>query len=260
VNILQELAQSTKARYTQKEQETPLALLKEKAESSPSRLSSLSFETALRKEGLSVICEVKKASPSKGLIAAAFPYLEIAQEYEKGGGDAISVLTEPSRFLGKDQYLSEIASLVSVPVLRKDFTVCPYQLYEAKLLKASAVLLICALLTDREIEHYLTICREIGIEALVEAHDKEETMRAVALGATIIGVNNRDLKTFKVDIETSIRLRDLVPADRVFVSESGIETPTDTIRLRQNGIDAVLVGECLMRSQNKGAMIQGFKG
>jgi indole-3-glycerol phosphate synthase len=214
----------------------------------------------LRKEGLSVICEVKKASPSKGLIAADFPYLDIAKEYEKGGGDAISVLTEPSRFLGKDQYLSEIASLVSVPVLRKDFTVCPYQLYEAKLLKASAILLICALLTDREIEYYLKICREIGIEALVEAHDKEETLRAVELGASIIGVNNRDLKTFNVDIETSIRLRDLVPPSITFVSESGIETPSDTKVLKGHGVDAVLVGECLMRSKNKGSMIQGFKG
>jgi indole-3-glycerol phosphate synthase len=260
VNILQELALSTKARYTQKEQETPLALLKEKAENCPSGLILHPFESALRKEGLSVICEVKKASPSKGLIAADFPYLDIAKEYEKGGGDAISVLTEPSRFLGKDQYLSEIASLVSVPVLRKDFTVCPYQLYEAKLLKASAILLICALLTDREIEYYLKICREIGIEALVEAHDKEETVRAVELGASIIGVNNRDLKTFKVDIETSIRLRDFVPPEIVFVSESGIETPSDTKVLRDHGVDAVLVGECLMRAKDKGAMIQGFKG
>jgi indole-3-glycerol phosphate synthase len=258
MNILEELAQTATLRYQEKEKAFPLARLKEQAEAFPS--PSFAFEKALRKEGLSVICEVKKASPSKGLIASVFPYVTIAREYEQGGGDAISVLTEPSRFLGKDQYLSEIATSVSLPVLRKDFTVCPYQIYEAKLLGASAVLLICALLNDKEIERYLQLCADLGLDALVEAHDKVETERAIALGSKIIGVNNRDLKTFKVDIETSIRLRNLVPPSTVFVSESGIESAADTKVLKEHGVDAVLVGECLMRSHHKESMIKGFKG
>lgn len=260
MNILQQLAQSTRIRYEEKEIARPLALLKEQLGTCNPLVPAFPFAKALRKEGLSVICEVKKASPSKGIIAANFPYLDIAKEYELGGGDAISVLTEPSRFLGRDQYLSEIAAAVSLPVLRKDFTVCPYQIYEAKLLGASAVLLICALLSDREIEHYLQLCDELGLDALVEAHDRQETERAIALGAKIIGINNRDLKTFKVDIETSVRLRNLVPPSIVFVSESGIETEKDTQVLRAHGVDAVLIGECLMRSYDKAGMIKGFKG
>ncbi|AEV28714.1 Indole-3-glycerol phosphate synthase [Sphaerochaeta pleomorpha str. Grapes] len=260
MNILQQLAQSTKNRYKGKEVNRPLALLKEQAELCTPLSPAFPFARALRKEGLSVICEIKKASPSKGIISSDFPYLEIAKEYAIGGGDAISVLTEPSLFLGKDRYLSEIAPLVSLPLLRKDFTVCPYQIYEAKLLGASSVLLICALLSDADIESYLQLCEDLGLDALVEAHDKQETERAIALGAKIIGVNNRDLKTFKVDLETSIRLRNLVPPSIIFVSESGIETKQDTRILRSHGIDAVLVGECLMRSFDKAGMIKGFKG
>ncbi|MCI5650266.1 MAG: indole-3-glycerol phosphate synthase TrpC [Fusicatenibacter sp.] len=211
------------------------------------------FEKALAKPGISFICEVKKASPSKGIIAPEFPYLEIAKEYEQAGAAAISCLTEPEFFLGSDQYLLEIASLVSIPVLRKDFTIDPYMIYEAKVLNASAVLLICSLLNDAQLKEYLEIAHSLGLSALVEAHTEEEVDRAVAVGARIIGVNNRNLKDFTVDIQNSERLRSRVPGEILYVSESGIRTPEDIGRLYRNGTDAVLIGETLMRSEDKKA-------
>lgn len=218
------------------------------------------FEAALRKPGLSLICEVKKASPSKGVISENFPYLEIARDYEAAGADAVSVLTEPDYFQGNDRYLSEIRQQVKIPLLRKDFVVDPYQIYEAKVLGAHAVLLICALLTVEDLSRYIEICTELGLSALVEAHTEQEVLAAVASGANIIGVNNRDLKTFKVDLETSLKLRPLVPADRVFVAESGIQTAEDIRRLRDAKVDAVLIGETLMRSENKKAAMDALKG
>jgi indole-3-glycerol phosphate synthase len=215
------------------------------------------FEQALAKPGLSFICEVKKASPSKGLIAQDksgapfFPYLEIAQEYEKAGAEAISVLTEPEYFLGSDEYLREIAIAVQVPVLRKDFIVDPYQIYEAKLLGASAVLLICALLDTVTLTEYIGITRALGLAALVEAHSGDEVRSAVSAGARIIGINNRDLKTFKVDLAVTGKLRGLVPAGIIAVSESGIRSADDIRILSEYGIDAVLIGETLMRSGDK---------
>ncbi len=215
----------------------------------------LGFEQSLRQPGLSFICEVKKASPSKGLIAENFPYLEIAKDYEAAGAAAISCLTEPYYFQGKDEYLREIAEQAAIPVLRKDFTVDPYMIYEAKLLGASAVLLICAILTDQELVEYRELAESFGLSALVEAHDEEEVRRALASGAKIVGVNNRDLRTFEVDIRNSIRLRPLVPDTCVFVSESGIRTEEDMKALYENGTDAVLIGETLMRAPDKKAMI-----
>jgi indole-3-glycerol phosphate synthase len=215
------------------------------------------FEQALTKPGLSFISEVKKASPSKGLIAhdesgaPFFPYLEIAQEYEKAGADAISVLTEPEYFLGSDEYLRKIAATVQVPVLRKDFIVDPYQIYEAKLLGASAVLLICALLDTATLTEYIGIARALGIAALVEAHSADEVRSAVSAGARIIGINNRDLKTFKVDLAVTGKLREFVPAGIITVSESGIRSAEDIRVLSEYGIDAVLIGETLMRSGDK---------
>ncbi len=218
------------------------------------------FKQAVSGEGIHFICEVKKASPSKGLIAEDFPYLDIAKEYEQAGAAAISVLTEPEYFLGRDEYLQEIARRVSIPVLRKDFTVDVYQIYEAKLLGASAVLLICALLDDTELKEFLEIAHSIGLSALVEAHDEAEVKRALAAGAEIIGVNNRDLKSFTVDIENSVRLRKLVPENIVFVSESGIKTAKDIDVLRKNGTNAVLIGEMLMRSSDKKQVLKELAG
>lgn len=218
------------------------------------------FLAALKKPGVSFICEVKKASPSKGVIAEEFPYVEIAREYEDAGADCISCLTEPKWFLGSDEIFGEIREQVTVPMLRKDFVVDEYQIYQAKVMGADAVLLICALLDRETIAKYLGICKELGLAALVETHDEKEIRDAVLAGAEIIGVNNRNLKDFTVDIENSSRLRELVPPEVVFVAESGIRTPEDVAVLRRQGVDAVLVGETLMRAQDKREVLRRLRG
>ena len=218
-----------------------------------------SFEKALKKPELSFILECKKASPSKGLIAPDFPYLQIAKDYEAAGADCISVLTEPKWFLGSNDYLKEIASEVKIPCLRKDFTVDEYMIYEARTLGARAILLICSILSKSQIEEYIGICNELGISAIVETHDEKEVEVAVASGARIIGVNNRNLKDFSVDSSNSKRLRDLIPTDRVFVSESGLKTPEDIKTIRDAGADAVLIGETVMRAADKKAALNLLK-
>lgn len=250
MTILNTIADYARQRYKDKDE----LLIKEKALSMPK--GDFAFEKALSKDGLSFICEVKKASPSKGVIAEDFPYLEIAKEYEEAGASAISCLTEPEWFLGKDEYLEEIAKTVSVPVLRKDFTVCKYQIYEAKILGASAVLLICALLDTETIREYIKICDTLGISALVEAHDEKEVKSAIEAGARIIGVNNRNLKDFTVDVNNSTRYRSMIPQGILFVSESGIKTHSDIEILLKNGTNAVLIGETFMRAENKKQMLE----
>lgn len=215
-----------------------------------------SFEKTLKTDGLSFICEVKKASPSKGVIAEDFPYLAIAREYEIAGASAISCLTEPKWFLGRDEYLEDIVQNVSIPVLRKDFTVCEYQIYEAKLLGAGAVLLICALLDTKTIKRYISLCDELGLSALVEAHNEDEVRSALNAGARIIGVNNRDLRDFSVDVNHSTKYRQMIPSDVIFVSESGIKNHGDIKVLLDNKTDAVLIGETLMRAENKKTALQ----
>lgn len=218
------------------------------------------FENALKKTGISFICECKKASPSKGLIAPDFPYLRIAKDYEAAGADCISVLTEPKWFLGRDEYLKEIADSVSVPCLRKDFTVDTYMIYEAKVLGASAVLLICSILDEKQLEEYICICDELGLSALVEAHDEREIYMALHAGARIIGVNNRNLKDFSVDTDNSRRLREMISKDVLFVSESGVASAGDVAKLREIGADAVLIGEALMRAPNKKTKLAELRG
>ncbi len=257
--ILDEIAEKTRERIAKKKLEIPADMLRAKAEEMSADMGFV-FEKALRGEDIRFICEVKKASPSKGLIAKEFPYLEIAKEYEQAGAAAISVLTEPFYFQGSDGYLREIAGAVGIPVLRKDFTVDEYMIYEAKVLGANAVLLICAILNDGELARYLKLAHSLGLSALVEAHDGEEVRRALSCGARIIGVNNRDLKTFQVDIENSLRLRSLIPDEVIFVSESGMRTPEDIAALRRNGTDAVLIGETLMRSPDKRAALDALRG
>ena len=217
------------------------------------------FERALRQPGMSFICEVKKASPSKGIIAEDFPYMDIAKDYEAAGASAISCLTEPYWFLGSDVYLEEIAENVSIPVLRKDFTCSEYMIWQAKALGASAVLLICSVLDDGELRAYHRLTEELHMSALVEAHDADEIERAKQAGARIIGVNNRDLKDFSVDIGHSARLRQLAGEDTVFVSESGIRTPEDMRTLCENGTDVVLIGEMLMRAPDRQAALRALK-
>lgn len=257
-NILEQLAEHAAYRMEQAKKKLPPAEIEKQA--LYMKKGEFAFEKALRKPGISFICECKKASPSKGLIAPDFPYLQIAKEYEDAGADAISVLTEPKWFLGSDAYLKEIAMAVSVPCLRKDFTVDKYMIYEAKLLGASAVLLICSILSEAQIREYLAVCETLGLSALVETHDEEEVDMALAAGARVIGVNNRNLKDFTVDTENSRRLRERIPRDVLFVSESGVSGPEDVKRLAQIGADAVLVGEALMRASDKKQMLLELRG
>lgn len=266
MNILQEIADKRRIDVEKRKQKVSPEMIKARAERIAAEEKaekgdfSFPFEEAIKAEGIQFICEVKKASPSKGVIASDFPWLEIALEYQQAGAAAISVLTEPEYFLGKDEYLEEIAKKVSLPVLRKDFTIDAYQIYEAKVLGASAVLLICTLLERERLKEFLNLAHGLGLSALVEAHNEEEVKQAVEAGARIIGVNNRDLKTFRVDIHNSIRLRGLIPEDILFVSESGIQTPADIQALRENGTDAVLIGETLMRSGDKERMLKELTG
>lgn len=260
--ILEEIAAKTRVRIEEQKRKKSLEGVRREAEQFPHRndLPPFAFEKALRGEEISFICEVKKASPSKGVIAQDFPYLHIAMEYEEAGAAAISVLTEPFYFQGSDNYLLQIAESVNIPVLRKDFTVDAYQIYEAKRLGASAVLLICALLDTQTLTEYRNIAESLGMSALVEAHTEAEVESALKSGARIIGVNNRNLKTFEVDVTTSIRLRKLVPSDIVFVSESGIKGREDIARLQKNGTNAVLIGETFMRSADKKKQLAVLRG
>ncbi len=257
-NILEQLAAYARTRVEQAKAVRPLADVKAAALAQPK--GDFAFEKALAQPGVRFICECKRASPSKGLIAPVFPYLDIAKEYAAAGADAISVLTEPKWFLGSDEYLQQIAAAVPVPCLRKDFTVDEYMIYEAKLLGASAVLLICSLLDTETLHQYLGICDALGLSALVEAHDEQEIASAAAAGARVIGVNNRNLKNFTVDVTNSLALRQKAPPGVLFVAESGITSPSDVSALRAAGVDAVLVGEALMRAPDKAAALAALRG
>ncbi|MGL5512119.1 MAG: indole-3-glycerol phosphate synthase TrpC, partial [Sporomusa sp.] len=218
------------------------------------------FEKALATNDIAFICEVKKASPSKGIIAGSFPYLQIAKDYQAAGASAISVLTEPSFFLGSNEYLEQIKQAVNIPILRKDFIIDEYQIYESRMIGADAILLICSILASNTIKAYIEIADQLGMSCLVEAHDEAEIKSAISVGARVIGVNNRNLKTFEVDITNSINLRKLVPTEIIFVSESGISTASDIKKLRENGTNAVLIGETLMRSENKKRELDKLRG
>ena len=258
MTILDKLAEHAKERVAEAKQNISLSEICRMAMSMPK--GDFAFENALRSEDISFICECKKASPSKGLIAEDFPYLQIAKDYEAAGADCISVLTEPKWFLGSNEYLKEIAASVSIPCLRKDFTVDEYMIYEAKTLGASAVLLIVSLLSETQLREYIKICDELGMSALVEIHDEKEALTAINAGAALIGVNNRNLKDFSVDTENSKRLRNLIPRNILFVSESGVKTASDVQTLREIGADAVLVGETLMKAENKCEKLKELRG
>ena len=246
MNILETITLRTKERIAEEKQHLPLSEVRRQAEEKQKQADVPDFEAALRAPGLSFICEVKKASPSKGVIAEDFPYLEIAGDYEAGGASAISCLTEPFWFQGQDRYLVEIAAQVSIPVLRKDFTCDEYMIYQARAMGASAVLLICSVLDEKELGAYISLAEELGLSALVEAHGPEEIEQAAKAGARIIGVNNRNLKDFTVDIGNSAKLR-------------GIRGPEDLKVLYENGTDAVLIGEMLMRSPDRKAALRGLR-
>lgn len=260
MSILNEIAARTKERIAEEKFKVPLRELISQQNSDLAKHAEekISFLEALKKPGMSYICEVKKASPSKGLIAPDFPYLDIAKEYEQAGASAISCLTEPFYFQGADRYLQEISQAVELPVLRKDFTVDEYMIYQAKAFGASAVLLICAILDNSQLKAFGKLAQDLGLDALVEAHDEWEADRALNLDAKIVGVNNRNLHDFTVDMGNSIWLRSMAPADTVFVSESGIKTAEDIRILYENKVDAVLIGETLMRSPDKKAALEAL--
>ncbi len=257
--ILDTIVSATKIRIEKEKQEIPLDTIKELAQKIP-RLENYPFEDTLRKDFFHFICEIKKASPSKGVIAEDFPYLAIAREYEEAGASCISVLTEPDFFLGKDIYLTEIRKTVTLPLLRKDFILEPYQIYQAKVIGADAILLICSILNDKELTDYLNLCKYLGLSALVEAHDKVEVKRAVHAGASIVGVNNRNLKTFDVDVTLSTTLRKFAPDNILFVAESGIKTAEDIRILKENKVNAALIGETFMRTSDKKQKLTELRG
>ena len=259
MNILDKLAALSRERVKREQEKVPETVLREQVKTL-GKGNGEAFFSALKKPGISFICEIKKASPSKGLISPDFPYLKIAEAYEAAGADCISCLTEPEYFLGSDQIFREVREKVSLPMLRKDFTVCSYQLDQARVMGANAALLIVSLMDTKTLEAYLERCEELGIAALVETHDEEEISRAVSAGAKIIGVNNRNLKDFTVDFSNAARLRDRIPAGCVYVAESGVRTPEDVQRLRQIGADAALIGETLMRAEEPAMKLRELKG
>ncbi len=257
--ILDKIAAAAKVRIENDKKQIPFEDMKRKAKDFI-KLTDFPFEKAIRRTDMGFICEVKKASPSKGIIAEDFPYVKIAKDYEEAGASCISVLTEPDFFKGRDEYLTEIKRNVNIPILRKDFILEPYQIYQAKVIGADCILLICSLLKEETVREYIRLCDYLGLSALVEAHDEEEVKSAVRAGARIIGVNNRNLKTFEVDIHNSERLRNFVPEHLLFVAESGIKTPEDINTLRKAKVNAVLIGETLMRSSEKKKMLNELRG
>ena len=272
MNILNEIAEKTRERIERDKKEMPredlineirqkkVQMLLNPLIQSETAKTPHSFYQALKKPGMSYICEVKKASPSKGLIASDFPYLEIAKEYKAAGAAAVSCLTEPFYFQGSDQYLWEIASEVDIPVLRKDFVIDDYMILQAAAYGAAAVLLICALLDDKQLREYREMAEDLGMDALVEAHDEEEVERAIKSGARIIGVNNRNLKDFTITLETTRRLRPYVPEDKVFVAESGIMNDEDVEFLKACHTDAFLIGRAFMEAENPKELATRWKG
>ncbi|WP_461256442.1 indole-3-glycerol phosphate synthase TrpC [Treponema sp. R80B11-R83G3] len=258
--ILGKIASSTVVRVEKAKNALSLEQARDKAiklaETEHVEKNRLPFESTVAVPGLSFICEVKKASPSKGVIAENFPWLEIAKEYEEGGASAISVLTEPEFFLGSDNYLREISAVVKIPTLRKDFIIDKYQIYEAKLLGAKAVLLICALLDQQTLADFITTAKELALDCLVEIHNEEEAREALSAGARIIGINNRDLTTFNVDTGLTSRLKKQLPSGILTVAESGIKTADDIHAIKKTGVDAVLIGESLMRAPDRKAFLK----
>ena len=256
--MLDEIVEKTKLRIDEEKKIKSLDDLKAEVLSKEIEMD-FPFKKALSEPDISIIAEVKRASPSKGLIAEDFDYVKIAKEYEEAGASAISVLTEPYFFLGSDDYLSDIAQNVSIPILRKDLVIDEYMIWQAKALGASAILLIVSILDTVQLKKYLDLAHDLGLSAIVETHDASEISTAMIVGAEIIGVNNRNLNDFTVDIENSINLRRCVSGDVVFISESGIKTKEDVTRLKENNVDAVLIGETLMKSDDKKSMISELK-
>ena len=257
-DILEQIAEHNRRIYLDKKLEVSTTKMMDLAYAAPS--TGFAFEKKLKEDGISFICEVKKASPSKGIIAEDFPYVDIAKSYEQAGASCISCLTEPKWFMGSVDYLDEISSEVRIPVLRKDFTIDEYMIYEARARKASAVLLICSILDSQTLGKYIRICDELELTALVEAHDKNECDMAIGEGARVIGVNNRNLRDFTVDPANCLRLREYIGDQAIFIAESGVKSREDVVLLEKEKVDAVLIGESMMRAEDKTAFLKNLKG
>lgn len=257
--ILEEIVKSTVKRVAKAKESVPLEEMEQKALEQPNE-QSFPFEKALAEKGMGFICEVKRASPSKGLIAENFDYLAIAKAYEQAGAEALSVLTEPEFFKGQNTYLTEIKQTVELPVLRKDFVIDEYQIYEAKAIGADAVLLIVSILGDEQLQQYHELAHSLGLSALVEVHSTEELERALQVNPRLIGVNNRDLKTFTVDLENSVALRNQVPKDILFIAESGIKSRADVAVLEEGLVDGILIGETMMLAEDKKGQLAKLRG
>ncbi len=258
MNILEQITEKTELRVKKLKSLVNINEYKDKALQRKNK--AFCFEEKLKENKMSFICEIKKASPSKGIIAEQFPYIDIAKEYEQAGADALSVLTEPDFFMGNTKYLEEISNIIKIPILRKDFILDEIQIYETKLIGANALLLICSILDEETLRDYITIADSLGLSCLVEAHDEQEIQKAIRAKARIIGVNNRDLKTFNIDIKNSINLRNFVPNNIIFVSESGIKYGSQVEELQKHNVNAVLIGETLMRTSNKKEELERLKG
>ncbi len=256
--ILDTIVAKQKIRIAKDKEIKSFDIMKKEAETFSS-VNKISFKDSLKNKDFAFICEIKKASPSKGVIVENFPYLEIAKDYEQAGAAAISVLTEPNFFKGNDKYLTEVSNTVKIPVLRKDFIIDEYQIYQAKVIGASAVLLICAILDDKTLQKYMSIAKSLNLDCLVETHNKEEIKQALNSGAEIIGINNRDLKTFTVDINNSVRLRKYLGDNKILISESGIKSSADIKILKDTGFNGALIGESMMLSENKKQFLNELK-
>lgn len=248
--ILDDIVTKQKIRIKNEKKEKSLEFLKQEVLALPLS-ENYFFEDSLKSKEFSFICEIKKASPSKGVIVEEFPYKDIAQDYEQAGATAISVLTEPNFFKGNDIFLKDVAGIVNIPVLRKDFIIDEYQIYQAKLIGADAILLICAILDETTLNKFLNLAKSLRLSCLVETHNEDEIKKALNSGAKILGINNRDLKTFSVDINTSLKLRKFIPNDKILISESGIKTAQDVKMLKDAGFNGALIGESMMLSKNK---------
>ncbi|MCR4662392.1 MAG: indole-3-glycerol phosphate synthase TrpC [Endomicrobiaceae bacterium] len=257
--ILDDIVAKQKLRIEHEKKEKNIGVLKQEVLSLPLS-KKFFFEDSLKSKDFAFICEIKKASPSKGVIVEEFPYIDIAQEYEQAGASAISVLTEPNFFKGNDKYLKDVSNIVNIPVLRKDFIIDEYQIYQAKLIGADAVLLICAILDETTLNKFLNLAKSLKLSCLVETHNEDEIKKALNSGANIIGINNRDLKTFKVDVNTSLRLRKLIPENKILISESGIKTAQDIKMLKDNGFKGALIGESMMLSKDKKQFLLELRG
>ena len=254
MNILDKITEKTKTRT----EKLNINDLKEKVQNLPRK--DFIFKNALSGDKIKIISEIKKASPSKGLICQDFDPIKIAKEYNEAKTDCISILTEPYFFLGNNAYIKDVKKVTDIPILRKDFIIDEKQIYESKIIGADCILLICAILDEKKLKEFLNLAHKLCLSALVEAHNEDEIKTALNCNAEIIGVNNRNLKTFEVDFNNTFKLRKLVPDDIIFVCESGIKTREDIIKLEENNVNAVLIGETFMKSKNKIEEIKKLRG